>query len=112
MPFILIGGSFSLRYFPARLIVPPVPMPQMKCVILPSLSSQISGPEIWEDSEGKITHFICGMGTGGTIRRAGKYLKEKEPPIKINGIDPFGFLFYYFLKCGGNVPAENYRVDW
>src|SRR2546428_7353634 len=108
MPFILIGGSFSLRYFPARLIVPPVPMPILKCVILPSLSSQISGPEIWEDSEGKITHFICGMGTGGTISGAGKYLKEKNPRIKIIGIDPYGSLYYDFVKSGETVRAKTY----
>ena len=70
-----------------------------------------TGPEIWEDSEGKITHFVCGLGTGGTISGAGKYLKEKNPAIKIVGVDPYGSLYYDFVKTGSTIKAKTYVVE-
>jgi cystathionine beta-synthase len=70
-----------------------------------------TGPEIWEDSEGKITHFVCGMGTGGTISGAGKYLKEKNPAIKIVGVDPVGSLYYDSFKSGTTAKAKTYVVE-
>jgi cystathionine beta-synthase len=59
-----------------------------------------TGPEIWEQTEGKITHFIVGVGTGGTISGVGKYLKEKNPNIKIWGIDTYGSVFKKYHETG------------
>src|SRR5277367_1570485 len=70
-----------------------------------------TGPEIWEDTEGKITHFVCGMGTGGTISGVGKYLKEKNPKVRIVGVDPEGSLYYDFHKTGKIAKARTYVVE-
>jgi cystathionine beta-synthase len=59
-----------------------------------------TGPELWEQTEGKITHLVVGVGTGGTISGAGKYLKEKNPNIKIWGIDTYGSVFKKYHETG------------
>lgn len=59
-----------------------------------------TGPEIWEQTEGKITHFVVGVGTGGTVSGVGKYLKEKNPNIKIWGIDTYGSVFKKYHETG------------
>ncbi len=67
-----------------------------------------TGPEIWEQTEGKITHFVAGMGTCGTISGVASFLKEKNPDIQVIGIDTYGSIFQKLHETGEIDPKEIY----
>jgi cystathionine beta-synthase len=69
------------------------------------------GPELWEQTEGKITHFVTGAGTGGTISGAGKYLKEKNPKIRVIAGDPIGSLYTHYHRTRALGEGHPYKVE-
>jgi cystathionine beta-synthase len=69
----------------------------------PEAHYRTTGPEIWEQTEGRVDHFVAGMGTGGTISGVAKYLKERKPEVQIVGADPEGSLY--------SGPIAPYKVE-
>ena len=77
----------------------------------PEAHYRTTGPELWEQTEGKLTHFVAGIGTGGTISGTARYLKEKNPNIRIVGADPFGSIYKTYQETGEIIEATPYLVE-
>jgi cystathionine beta-synthase len=70
-----------------------------------------TGPEIWEQTDGSLSALIVGMGTGGTISGCGRYLKERDPRVRVIGVDPDGSLYHDYIKYGRVGEAHTYRIE-
>ena len=70
-----------------------------------------TGPEIWEQTGGKVTHVVIGVGTGGTITGVARFLKEKNPDIRVVGADPVGSIFAEMFRTGRKPPVQPYKTE-
>jgi cystathionine beta-synthase len=77
----------------------------------PEAHYRTTGPELWEQTEGRVTHFVAGLGTGGTISGVGRFLKEQNPRVRIIGADPYGSVFKTFKETGRLMQATPYLVE-
>ncbi len=72
---------------------------------------QTTGPEIWNQTEGKLTHVVIGVGTGGTITGIARFLKEKNPNVRVIGADPEGSIFAEMFKTGRKPQVQPYKME-
>ncbi|HJX87176.1 MAG TPA: pyridoxal-phosphate dependent enzyme [Gemmatimonadales bacterium] len=79
--------------------------------INPEAHYATTGPEIWEQTEGKVTHLVAGAGTGGTVSGAGKYLKEKNPKVRVIAADPIGSLYTHYHRSRTLGEGHPYKVE-
>jgi cystathionine beta-synthase len=79
--------------------------------INPEAHYATTGPEIWEQTKGRVTHLVAGAGTGGTVSGAGKYLKEKNPKIRVVAGDPIGSLYTHFHRTKSLGDGHPYKVE-
>jgi len=70
-----------------------------------------TGPEIWEQMEGRIDYLVAGMGTGGTIGGVARYLKERDPKVRVVAVDPEGSVFFDYFRTGRRVEPKPYLVE-
>ncbi|HEV8580309.1 MAG TPA: cysteine synthase family protein [Thermoanaerobaculia bacterium] len=80
----------------------------------PEAHYRSTGPEIWRQTDGKITHWVCGVGTGGTISGVAKFLKEQNPAVRVVGVDTVGSVYAYYFEHRQLPPAEQihqYLID-
>ncbi|HET9212449.1 MAG TPA: cysteine synthase family protein [Thermoanaerobaculia bacterium] len=80
----------------------------------PEAHYRTTGPEIWRQTDGKVTHWVVGVGTGGTISGVAKYLKEQNPKVRVVGVDTVGSVYAYYLEHRELPPAEQihqYLID-
>ncbi|MGA2382474.1 MAG: pyridoxal-phosphate dependent enzyme [Gemmatimonadales bacterium] len=77
----------------------------------PDAHYRTTGPEIWEQTEGKVTHFVCSPGTGGTVTGVGRYLKEKNPKIRVIAPDPVGSIYTEYANTHTKGEGFPYKVE-
>ena len=77
----------------------------------PEAHYRSTGPELWEQTKGRITHFVAGMGTGGTISGAGRYLKKMNSRIQVIGADPVGSILKHYKETGQIGEAHTYKIE-
>ncbi len=77
----------------------------------PEAHYRTTGPELWEQSQGRITHFVAGAGTGGTLTGTARYLKERNPSVQTVGVDPVGSILAPFFHTGCMTEGEPYKVE-
>ena len=80
----------------------------------PEAHYRSTGPEIWKQTEGKVTHWVCGVGTGGTISGVARYLKEQNPKVRVIGVDTVGSVYAYYFEHRQLPPADQihpYLID-
>ena len=70
-----------------------------------------TGPEIWDQTDGRVAAFVAGMGTGGTISGVGRYLKEQDPDVRVVGADPVGSILKHYKETGEIGEGKTYMVE-